>query len=73
MEQRLQIAREQWRIFADHFRAPFKNVRGIQGEKDRQDRSKSIEWFSISDTTDKPEKANIQGGEIHLLKLSTMG
>ena len=46
---------------SDHFGDSYENVGDVKIEKEPQNRSRSLEWLSRSDTAENPAKANIQG------------
>ena len=55
--------------FADNFVTHSKNFRDIEKSKDPQEWSISLKSLYRSDTAEKPEKANIQGVGLKLVKL----
>ena len=61
------------RKFSDHFGASSKNIGGIKRENDPQDQSGSLKQVSRLDTAGNPEKSNIQGVDIHLVKIKSKG
>ena len=69
-----QLTQRWLRKFAEHFGASYKNVGNIKNPlEDPQDQSGSLMQVSGSDTAEKIEKWNMEGVEIHLVKLNING